>query len=571
MDQEVTRDFSPEKASPQIKFMRSRTFIRKFGISVILLSFWVYFWFPGFFYFNDTSNQKVAINSLEFKSPCGSHLNLNDHTLYKDVNLTVEMKTQKRTEWQFFLESIPNRFSYSSMNYRQEKGIIYAATGKTLARVLLSIRMIRKLQCSLPVQIWHLDGEFSENELDTINSQDNVVAKEITSHLELFPELQKLGKIKKSYREGRNYHIKSLIILLSSFEEVLYLDSDNFPVLNPLRLFNTREYLETGSIFWPDFWKFPENDPMWEIMGLECNDEYEQESGQLVINKAKSFTALLLSMFFQINHDFYFQLILGDKDTFRLSWKVTNTPYHMVQYPAAIGGRIRVQAKTFKTKFCGYTMLQFTPSGKLMFVHGNGIKYAHSIERGITFETVQYLVPLVNTSYTMYPTVKAFFGGAQNIFSSDEELSSEMGCNEFVMKLIKYTAPGLSNYELVTVPFDKFQNGKYSWVDKAYFDLDGPGGAKNAFCGGGKVRGGTCEDEKECCSNSGWCGLSNDHCSLGCRGGPCVQPPNAFCGNGNTGNFTCENEIDCCSNSGWCSPGPIHCSKSVCIGGPCAR
>jgi hypothetical protein len=349
------------------------------------------------------------------------------------------------------------------------------------------------------------------------------------------------------------------------------LDSDNFPVLNPQALFTTSEYTQTGSIFWPDFWKFPQDNPMWEITKLECNDEYEQESGQLLINKEKSFTALLLSMFFQINHEFYFQLLLGDKDTFRLSWKITNTSYHMVPHPAAIGGRIRVQTKTGLPKFCGYTMLQFTPAGKLIFVHANGLKYAHAIEPGITFETIQYLKPSNSAKTSAYPTVKAFFAGAHDIHSSNEEYSSEMGCNEYIMHNFNYSTHGLEEYMLKTVPFSKFQSGKYAWVEKAYFELHGPGGSKKNYCGGGKIRSGLCENEQECCSSSGWCGTTDDHCSMGCRGGPCFTPADIFCGNGRPGNYTCQNELECCSSSGWCSKELTHCSKTVCIGGPCLR
>lgn len=49
--------------------------------------------------------------------------------------------------------------------------------------------------------------------------------------------------------------IKAESILASSFEEVLYLDSDNVPLRDPEYLFKTELYSgkgKPGVVFWPD-------------------------------------------------------------------------------------------------------------------------------------------------------------------------------------------------------------------------------------------------------------------------------------------------------------------------------
>lgn len=50
------------------------------------------------------------------------------------------------------------------------------------------------------------------------------------------------------------FQIKAAAIINSRFQEVLYLDSDNSPTINPAFLFDTKGYRETGALFWPDFW-----------------------------------------------------------------------------------------------------------------------------------------------------------------------------------------------------------------------------------------------------------------------------------------------------------------------------
>ena len=82
---------------------------------------------------------------------------------------------------------------------------------------------------------------------------------------------------------------------------------------------------------------------------------WEQEAGQLIVDKSKNFNvsnddnvsygnalgsvwhALHLSLYMQNKNEFYFKLLLGDKDTFRFGWEATKTPYYMnTHFPGKI-------------------------------------------------------------------------------------------------------------------------------------------------------------------------------------------------------------------------------------------
>ncbi|GIM08109.1 hypothetical protein Vretimale_12202 [Volvox reticuliferus] len=130
-------------------------------------------------------------------------------------------------------------------------------------------------------------------------------------------------------------------------------------------------------------------------------------------------------------------------------------------------------------------------------------------------------------------------------------------------------------------------------------------------CGGGFIGTGVCADTSLCCSEFGYCGLtemncgarcSTDCCSsagycgttapwcgVNCVGGPCwykagfpppaphpllppapsPPPPLQYgCGGGIVGNGICPIATDCCSAYGWCANTPAHCGYG-CKGGPC--
>lgn len=83
------------------------------------------------------------------------------------------------------------------------------------------------------------------------------------------------------------YAIKSMVIVLSSFAEVLYLDSDNIPVINPDALFSEAMYQKTGTLFWHDFWAadWAPDAPL--ILGVNATQMPQKtvESGQMLLNK----------------------------------------------------------------------------------------------------------------------------------------------------------------------------------------------------------------------------------------------------------------------------------------------
>lgn len=218
-----------------------------------------------------------------------------------------------------------------------------------------------------------------------------------TKYLEKFENVKVFNLAKASttkFKAGDDdhklYQVKAGALLYSKLEKILFLDSDNTPVKDPTFLFTSAPLVETGAIFWKDLWKTRPDNPIFKILDIPCVDEYDQESGQIVIDK--SFTgvtkALQLSLFFQERSDLYYRLLLGDKDTFRLSWRLLSLPFHMVRpHLGTLGSKLHGKP------FCGIAMAQYAPfwepstfgpypdgytepaEPELLFVHANLLKY----------------------------------------------------------------------------------------------------------------------------------------------------------------------------------------------------
>jgi hypothetical protein len=198
------------------------------------------------------------------------------------------------------------------------RGVVMCAGGlKYFTCAWVSIKMLRRLGCSLPIQMWFL----GEDEFD--DRMKALVAPLGVECVDAF-EVRK----RHPCRILNGWELKPYAILHAPFQEVLFVDADNIAVRNPEYLFETPQFAETGAIFWPDAGRFA-SPRIWDICGIPHRDEPEFETGQIVIDKQRCWRALSLSMWFNEHSDFYYRYIYGDKDTFHLAFRKLNQHYSM--------------------------------------------------------------------------------------------------------------------------------------------------------------------------------------------------------------------------------------------------
>ncbi|CAI5732202.1 unnamed protein product [Peronospora destructor] len=247
-------------------------------------------------------------------------------------------------------------------------GIVMVVYPKLLASAYATIRVLRNvLKCQLAIDIWFRPDEINANDT-SLEPLKHLVATEgnIT-----FQEIHDPRATQFVAKIHAIYHTK--------FDRVLFLDADNVPVHDPSFLFESAEFLKTGAIFWPDFWNpdhsifaIYENSLLWELLDMPFTDMFEQESGQLVIDRRRHAAPLELVRFYALHRPNFFaslKLTWGDKDLFRLAWLKLDVPFTMIQTPPGMAGII--SDGFLRSDFCGMTMVQHDANGEILFMHRN--------------------------------------------------------------------------------------------------------------------------------------------------------------------------------------------------------
>jgi alpha 1,2-mannosyltransferase len=181
-----------------------------------------------------------------------------------------------------------------------------------------------------------------------------------------------------------HFAAKPFAILHSKFRQVLFLDADNVCTSDPTYLFDHEEFLKTGAVFWPDYWRTDKKNPIWKVIGCKYRDTFEQDSGQILIDKLKTWKELNLCCFFNLNWAFYYQFLLGDKDTFRFAWMALNRPFSMIHHEPGSCGYIKG-----KDRFLGVTIVQHDFNGNMLFLHRNSLKWDITRDSEFVWEEIR--------------------------------------------------------------------------------------------------------------------------------------------------------------------------------------
>ncbi|KAJ8525396.1 hypothetical protein ON010_g15718 [Phytophthora cinnamomi] len=249
---------------------------------------------------------------------------------------------------------------------KPKDGIVIVVYPKLVASAYALIRSLRGMGCALSIQLWYCPQELYSfpgplTPLQHLADSDDG----ITFH-----------KIDDTRAMG--FGAKVYSIYHSTLDRVLFLDADNFPVRDPSSVFSSAEFNRTGAVFWPDYWhpkhsifNIHENSMLWELLDMPYADMFEQESGQLLIDRRRHAAPMKLAFFYMFHRPNFFEKLKvahGDKDLFRFAWLKLKAPFYMVQTPPAVAGKV------IDGLFCGMTMAQHDLHGRVIFLHRNQFK-----------------------------------------------------------------------------------------------------------------------------------------------------------------------------------------------------
>ncbi|KAL3666428.1 hypothetical protein V7S43_008679 [Phytophthora oleae] len=297
-------------------------------------------------------------NSLKY------HVSFQCEKAHEFVNFRVEAHNKAQ-------EALKPGFTLPNVDESKETprdGIVMVVYPKLLASAYATIRMLRDvLHCQLPIEIWFRRDEVKHDikMMDPLrhlaSTYANIMFQKITDP------------------QAKRFVAKIHAIYHSKFDRLLFLDADNVPVRDPSYLFESPEFVKTGTIFWPDFWHpdytifgIHENTMLWELLDMPFVDMFEQESGQLMVDRRRHAAPLELVKFYALHRPDFFtslRLVWGDKDLFRLAWLKLEVPFTMIQTPPGMAGTI--YDTLLRSDFCGMTMVQHDPEGEILFMHRN--------------------------------------------------------------------------------------------------------------------------------------------------------------------------------------------------------
>ncbi|KAK6205045.1 mannosyltransferase putative-domain-containing protein [Scheffersomyces amazonensis] len=291
----------------------------------------------------------------------------------------LESMTESHAKLLSSLDDTPPEGIYSG------NGIVFVGGGSFNWLTLLSVKSIRALGSEMPIEI--LIPKLDEYELDICArifpalSARCIYLPYALSDPDASDSEAEADIISKF--EFKGYQYKALAILLSSFENVLLLDSDNIPVHRPDYLFSSEPFTNNGLIVWPDFWRRATSPYYYKIAGIpisktevlpkydevngayvpydappyEGGDDHEHlnldriplhqrkgaipdptsESGQLMISKSTHSKALHLALYYNLYGPNYFYPLFsqgsdgeGDKETFLAATVAVGKPFYQV-------------------------------------------------------------------------------------------------------------------------------------------------------------------------------------------------------------------------------------------------
>ncbi|KAI5360221.1 putative alpha-mannosyltransferase, nucleotide-diphospho-sugar transferase [Septoria linicola] len=288
----------------------------------------------------------------------------------------AELDTE-RVKWQAQVNS--GFMPWKDHAYRFEgRGIvIVGGRGRSIKRIVLILKKLALLSSTLPVELHYYGDEMTDEKRTLLSSLWPKMYYNDLSGAHNIYQTTYGGMVPNQ----AHYNLKTAAVINSRFAEPLLLDSDNIPALAPDSLWDSDVYKEFGTIFWPDIARTRPDNPIWSITNTKCRmDEYEQESGQLLVDKRRFWYHLQLAAWMNSpvtdaegnwkSESYYFNILLGDKDTFRFAWHALKTKYGK---PAKFLTSVGTLSGPNKF-YCGHSFLQYHPDGRPLFMHGGLLK-----------------------------------------------------------------------------------------------------------------------------------------------------------------------------------------------------
>lgn len=182
-------------------------------------------------------------------------------------------------------------------------GIVTTLGTHDLADALISLRMLRRTGCQLPVELF----------LSSSSKSDATVCEELPSlnaHCRVLSDIY--GSASDAGSQNMN-ELKAFAVLFSSFQMILYLDANTTAIQDPSSLFDTIPFTSHAMVTWSSMSKNTWSTHYQRIAGLSKDTTKPLQAtdvGQMMLDKAKLGEGLIMAAYYNYyGTDFYYPLL----------------------------------------------------------------------------------------------------------------------------------------------------------------------------------------------------------------------------------------------------------------------
>ncbi|KAM9927642.1 hypothetical protein OXX59_002399 [Metschnikowia pulcherrima] len=261
------------------------------------------------------------------------------------------------------------------------RGIVISLDDANAEFACRLLQVLHHLSNTLPIQFIH-KGDLSASSIDRLSRMAK--GKQIVEFMDVSPTL------KRGYGTAfRGYNNKWFATLFSTFDEIILMDADVVPFVNPETFFELDGYKRTGAYFFRDrelserisqaqfdFFTslIPKSDTIFNFTIDQVNHEnnffkfrskHVMESGVVVLQRSSHLSGILISLALQ----YWFRsgrIMYGDKDLFWLGQLISgNTKFHFNENAAAAIGTIEAN-----NTICSTQLGHFSKERELLWTNG---------------------------------------------------------------------------------------------------------------------------------------------------------------------------------------------------------
>lgn len=262
-----------------------------------------------------------------------------------------------------YIKAVEQKLPRYTPKKKHSRGIVTVGGGSYFPPLMVSLRLLRRTGTAMPVEVFLPEDEYEEQMCEEVLPTLNAACR-------TFPKLG--GKIS-------HYQFKVFAIILSSFEDVLWLDADNFSLHDAASLFTSTPFQKTGMVAWPDIWQTSVSPTYYLIAQSKptpVSARASTESGQLLVSKTKHWKTLLLAAYYNYyGPEYYYPLLCqggagcGDKETFLPAAEAMGLPFYAVEAPPQPVGHYKHDVHPERGIY-RFALIQGDPSDDYIITNG---------------------------------------------------------------------------------------------------------------------------------------------------------------------------------------------------------